>query len=158
MCVCVCVCVCACVHPYLSDYALDTRQRQTLVVGFNNPLQQVVTEHLKHHTHIWVGESRSYIIIPLSITHAHTNTSTNAHSWTLIRIRMPLTPEILKSSISWTTMSLFGSLGSLSLTWRMRGWKKMSEHDRKKWQKMRDRRCCIPTKIIGGKKSGQKEE
>lgn len=28
------------------------------------------------------------------------------------RIRVPLTPDILKSSRSWTTISLFGSLGS----------------------------------------------
>lgn len=80
LCTSLCVCVCACVCPYLSDYALDTRQRQTLVVGFNNPLQQMVTKHLKDHTHIWVGESRSHIIIPLSFTHTHTNT----HECTLL--------------------------------------------------------------------------
>ena len=35
----------------------------------------------------------------------------------LQRIRTPLTPEILKSSMSWTMVSLLGSLGSLSRTW-----------------------------------------
>lgn len=61
---------------YLSDNALDTWQWQTLVVGFNNPLQQVVTEHLKHHTHIWDGELRTNNIISLSLAHIqlHTNT------------------------------------------------------------------------------------
>lgn len=38
----------------------------------------------------------------------------------LQRIRTPLTPEILKSSMSWTIVSLLGSLGSLSRTWSKR--------------------------------------
>lgn len=35
----------------------------------------------------------------------------------LQRIRTPFTPEIRKSSMSWTMVSLLGSLGSLSRTW-----------------------------------------
>lgn len=65
--------------PYLSDYALDTWQRQTLVVGFNNPLQQVVTQHLEYHTHIWDAESRIRIIIHSYKTHVkHTDQDTYA--------------------------------------------------------------------------------
>lgn len=37
---------------HLSNNALDTWQRQALVVGLNNPLQQMVAEDFKHHTHI----------------------------------------------------------------------------------------------------------
>jgi len=40
-------------NMHLSNNALDTRQRQALVVGLNNPLQQMVAEDFKHHTHIW---------------------------------------------------------------------------------------------------------
>ena len=35
----------------------------------------------------------------------------------LQRIRVPFIPDILKSSSSWTTFSLLGSLGSVSLTY-----------------------------------------
>lgn len=38
------------------------------------------------------------------------------------RIRTPLIPEILKSSMSWTMVSLYESEGSLSLTWRETGY------------------------------------
>lgn len=69
--------ICLCVLWYLSDNALDTWQWQTLVVGFNNPLQQVVTEHLKHHTHIWREVKGQYYYI--SVT--HTVTHTRRLSW-----------------------------------------------------------------------------
>lgn len=64
------------VRPYLPDDALDTWQWQTLIVGFNNPLEQVVTQHLKHHAHIWDGESRIHISMVLLFTHSHTHTAT----------------------------------------------------------------------------------
>ena len=41
--VCVRVNVCACECLYLSDYALDAGKGQALVVGLDDPLQQVVT-------------------------------------------------------------------------------------------------------------------
>lgn len=51
----------------------------------------------------------------------------NSHffnSWLLFhqRIREPFTPEILKSSNNWTTLSLLGSSGSLLRTCRERGY------------------------------------
>lgn len=49
-------------------------------------------------------------------THRHIRLHTYIRSF-MGRIRVPLTPEILKSSNSWTTISLFGSSGSVFLTW-----------------------------------------
>jgi hypothetical protein len=37
---------------YLSYDGLDAGQRQALVVGLDDPLEQVVSEHLEHHAHI----------------------------------------------------------------------------------------------------------
>lgn len=37
---------------HLSDDALHTGQWQALVVGLDDPLEQVVTQHLKNHTHV----------------------------------------------------------------------------------------------------------
>lgn len=37
---------------YLSNDALDTGQRKALVVRLDDPLQQMMTQNLKHHTDI----------------------------------------------------------------------------------------------------------
>lgn len=40
---------------YLPYDALDAGQWQALVVGLDDPLQQVVAQHLEHHTHVLRG-------------------------------------------------------------------------------------------------------
>lgn len=41
--------------PHLPDDALDAGQGQPLVVGFDDPAQQLVPQHLQHHANIWAG-------------------------------------------------------------------------------------------------------
>lgn len=37
----------------LSEDALNARQREARVVGFDDPPQQLVSQHLQYHAHIW---------------------------------------------------------------------------------------------------------
>ena len=60
----VCVCVCVCVHvteksvsSYLSNDALHTGQWQALVVGLDDPLEQMVAQDFKHHADVFHSES-----------------------------------------------------------------------------------------------------
>lgn len=39
--------------PHLSEDALDAGQRETRVVGLDDPPQQLVAQHLQDHAHVW---------------------------------------------------------------------------------------------------------
>lgn len=78
--------------------------------------------HARIHIPKVVGVFRRLLSLEGKSPH-HADQQTGLSSWdgvgwlSLQRIRTPLTPEILKSSMSWTMVSLLGSLGSLSRTW-----------------------------------------
>lgn len=69
----------------------------------------------------WAGKGMPRHCLPKQRTAAQ---ATFCNSWLLFheRIREPFTPEILKSSNNWTTLSLLGSFGSLLRTCRERGY------------------------------------
>lgn len=39
--------------PHLCEDALDAGQRETRVVGLDDPPQQLVAQHLQDHAHVW---------------------------------------------------------------------------------------------------------
>lgn len=38
---------------YLAYDAFDTGQREALIIWFDDPLEKVIAQYFKHHTHIW---------------------------------------------------------------------------------------------------------
>lgn len=133
--------------------AFHTGLRQSLIVRLDDPLEQVISQHFKHHTHILEMKSQGLKTLEfwkvLNVTKVkaelefindpmhvklwrlchlrdiildHLNSRMERteliwnHFFSQSRIRVPLTPEILKSSKSCTTFSLLGSPGSVFLT------------------------------------------
>lgn len=99
-------------QPHLPDDAFDAGQWQPLVVGADDPTQQLVAQHLQHHHHVW-GGSRS----PQRGGECGVGGDCGGGGWGSQRIRMPLTPEMRKWSMSCTMLSRLGSVGSESRTW-----------------------------------------
>ena len=93
--------------PYLSNYCLDTAQRNTLVIGTDDQFEQVVTQHLKHHANICLLSR----LLPLRHRTPHVNLTQSKKisclcvsflfkplSWTLLSV-------IIQSSCKCFTMS-----------------------------------------------------